>query len=271
MAAALVAGVFVAVESTRRDWSGFWRPAVVILVVTAIFGVLLGQSLLRTRRGQRLLTNKERRLHQKYSGDLHAGRRWLPFYYRGEDISTYIPQILYVIESERRFDSVHDALAFVKYHSRDSTKINAHELNKFNAVAAQANLVVVSSTNEAGQPTSRIMNFVKTEKPGVWYVTTAPDGPKAHEFDRGQIALITPPSETGATISSNRVHIKRADETFLDIADLYRAQVPGYVDGMTEAEQRIELVYELTLQSAKVDTWLEHDLVVFCEPGEVSR
>jgi hypothetical protein len=61
-----------------------------------------------------------------------------------------------------------------------------------------------------------------------------------------------------------------AGTTFAGVADLYRTQVPGYVDGMTDAEQERELVYELTLQSAKVETWLERDVVVFGQPDELS-
>ena len=78
------------------------------------------------------------------------------------------------------------------------------------------------------------MRFVKADRPGVWYVTTAPEGPKVHELDRGRVALLTSPTPAGATISSNRVQISRAPHPFPAVADLYRAQVPGYMDGMTD-------------------------------------
>ena len=39
------------------------------------------------------------------------------------------------------------------------------------------------------------------------------------------------------------------------------------MDGMTEDEQERELVYELTLRSARVETWLRRDEVAFDEPG----
>jgi hypothetical protein len=107
------------------------------------------------------------------------------------------------------------------------------------------------------------MRFVKSDRPGVWYVTTAPTGLKVHEFDRGLVAMLTAPTASGATISSNRVRIQRAPVAFPAVADLYRSQVPGYVDGMTEDEQDRELVYELAMQSAKVDDWLEHEVVGF--------
>ena len=107
------------------------------------------------------------------------------------------------------------------------------------------------------------MRYVRSERPGLWYVTSAPDTPKVHEFDRGTIALITAPTDSGATISSNQVTVQRADKTFLDVAPLYREQVPRYLDGMSEDDQACEVVYEVRIHSAKVDSWVDHDLVVF--------
>jgi len=243
-----------------------WNLALPAVALGAFLGVLLGQQLWETKHGRRLLANKERRLRRRYSGDLHAGRRWLPFYYRGEEISAYVPQILYFIESEQRFDSVEAALAFAKDNRRVSTTFAARALEMFDTVAAETNLVVLSSTDETGRPSSRVMRFVKTDQSGVWYVTMAPEGPKVHELDLGRVALVTPPTESGATISSNRVRIERAGVTFPAVAELYRDQVPGYVDGMTEEQQERELVFRLVLLSARVDTWLDHDVVEFERP-----
>ncbi|MGV0797414.1 hypothetical protein ABQF26_10640 [Mycolicibacterium elephantis] len=266
---AVMTAVCIGVGSTLRYVTDPWRMALVIFVVGAVFGALAGAGWLRTPVGKRLLANKERRLNQKYSGDLHAGRRWLQFYYRGEDISVYIGQILYVIESEQRFESVDDALAFVKAHRRENPRFRERGLELFNAVAAQTNLVVISSTAGTGNVSSRFMRFVTTDRPGLWYVTTSPDSPKVQEFDLERVALITSPTESGATISSNRVRVRRSDQPFVAVAELYHSQSPGYLDGMTEEDQRRELVYELTLESAKVDTWVDHELVVFDAPDEV--
>lgn len=264
--ACLVAAVFIADASTRSDWLDQWRPRVLLMVIGALAGALLGYGLLRTRPGRWLLARKTVRLNRKHSGDLHAGRRWMQFFYRDEDISPYVPQILYVLQSEHRFDSVGAALEFVKRQRHENTQAQAHALRQFNDVAARTNLIVLSSVNAQGRPSSRVMRFVKTDRPGVWYATTAPNAPKVPEFDEGRVALLTVPTEEGASISSNRVRIRRADKTFMDIADLYRSQAPGYLDGMTEEDQRLELVYELTLLSAKVDSWVSHDLVSLREP-----
>lgn len=271
---ALVVGVIVtvvvfAVGSSSRDWTTLWHQSLGGFVVGTIAGVLVGQGWLHTRLGERVLDKKELQLNQKYSGDLHAGRRWQQFYYQGEDISTYIPQILYLIESEHRFDSVDEALAFARLHTRESASFRARGLELYREVVAQTDLLVISSADGAGRPSSRFMRFVTTDRPGVWYVTSAPDAPKVHEFDHSPIAVITVPTDNGATISSNRVVMRRADRSFPEIADLYRAQVPRYLEGMTQEDQACELVYELTLESAKVDTWTDHELVVFDhEPAE---
>ena len=104
--AAAGAGIFLVVNSTLPDRPGWWRLMLVNIVLGAILGVQLGQSLLRTPWGRRLLAKKEGRLRAEYTSELHAGRRWQSFYYQDEDISAYVPQILYFIEGEQRFDSV---------------------------------------------------------------------------------------------------------------------------------------------------------------------
>lgn len=264
---ALVAGlVHRAVVLTMPDEREWGLPVGTAGVVAGLLAVPLGQGLLRSRAGRRLLDRKESRLRDKYSQDLHAGRRWLRFYHRGEDISPYVPQILYFLEADPRFDTVDAALAFVKEHRRESplnAAFAAQALQHFDDVAAQTNQLVLSSSDDAGTPSSRVMRFVKTDRPGVWYVTTAPEGPKVPELDRGRVAVLTSPTPAGATISSNRVRIRRAGHPFPAVAELYRAQVPDYMDGMTDEEKDRELVYELTLLSARVETWLRHDVVDF--------
>jgi hypothetical protein len=266
--ACLVTGVFILILSMDFSWLASWRVPILVAIFSILVGPLLAQSMLRTRPGQRLLARNELWLDRKYTGDLHAGRKWMQFYYRGEDISYYVPQILYVLEGEHRFESVHAALEFVRRHDQENPQARAHGLEQFNAVAAQTNLVVLSSVDAHGQPSSRIMRFVTTSRPGVWYLTSAPDTPKIHELDSGRVALVTVPTEDGATISSNNVRIRRTDKAFTDIADLYRAQAPGYLDGMTDEDQRLEVVYELTLHSAVVDSWVGYDLVTLREPSE---
>jgi general stress protein 26 len=73
----------------------------------------------------------------------------------------------------------------VKQHHHENPQDQAHALRQFNAVAAQTNLMVLSSVDAEGQPSSRVMRFVKTDRPGVWYAATAPDSPKVHEVNEG--------------------------------------------------------------------------------------
>ena len=261
--AAVGAGLFLLVNGKLSDQPGWQGRMLLDIVLGTIIGVQLGLLVLRTPWGHRLIDRKQARLYSKYASELHAGRRWQHFYFRDEDISAYIPQILHYLEGDQRFDSVEAALAFAKRNRHTATPFAARALSTFNKVAAQTNLVVISSADKSGTPTSRLMRFAKSDRPGVWYVTAAPEGRRVHEFQQGRIALITPPTESGGTISSNRVQIKPAPFGFPEIADLYRAQVPGYVDRLTEEDQQRDLVYEITLESAKVDTWLEHDVVDF--------
>ncbi|SEI80910.1 hypothetical protein [Demequina mangrovi] len=240
-----------------------WVVFVASILIAAALGSMVGHDLLGRAWGRRLVAGKERALLRKYAGDLHSGRRWLHFYYRDEDISAYIPQILTFLETGR-CGSVGDALALAQESAREKGSLfaeRAHAL--FAEVAGQTNTVIVSNATEAGEPSSRIMRFVRTERPGVWYVTTAPQGVTPTEYAPGQVALVTSPTPDGATITSTDVRIRRAGIPFSDVAALYDAQVPGYTDGMTEDEQSYELVFELTMRSAKVDTWLEHAMVHF--------
>jgi hypothetical protein len=252
--------------ASMPDERGWQLPVGVVALMAGLLGVPLGQALLRTPAGRRVLSRKESRLRSAYATDLHAGRRWLRFYHRDEDISGYVPQVLHFLETDPRFDSVDAALDFVKEQHRESpahAAFTARALAYFEEVASQTNELVLSSADGAGRPSSRAMRFVKADRPGVWYVTTAPEGPKVPELDLGRVAVLTTPTPTGATISSNRVQILRAPQPFPAVTDLYRAQVPGYLDGMTEEEQQRELVYELTLLSARVESWLRQEVVDF--------
>lgn len=261
-ALALTAVLFLT-HVTFDDARGRGPLLLVGFLAGAVLGLLVGLGFLSTRPGKRLLNDHSAKLRVKYSGDLHAGRRWSQFYYKREDISPFIPQILYSIESERRFSSIDEALAFVKSHAHERTAFLERGLRLFDELAAQTNLAVVSSADAEGRPSSRYMRFVTTERPGIWYVTSAPDAPKAHEFEHGSVAIMTIPDGAGGTISSNRVTIRRADVTFPQIAHLYEQQAPRYLDGMSDEDQAREAVYELTFESARVDSWTDHELAVF--------
>jgi hypothetical protein len=270
--AIVVDGAFVTVERVLIGDFGVWRGTFAVFVFGGIFGGLLGHFLLSTAPGRRRLASKEARLALKYGADLSAGRRWLEFYYEGEDISPYIPEILHSIENEHRFDSVREALEAVKqwHYELDNARSRARALEVFTEAADQTNVVTIASVDAAGRPSARVMNYVTSDQVDLWYLTTAPDSPKVAELDRGAIALVTAQTRSGATISSNQLQLKRSDRRFLSVAQLYRDQVPGYVEHMSDDEQQHELVYELRLHSAKIETWTERNVVVFSEPDDSS-
>ncbi|GAA4191993.1 hypothetical protein GCM10022288_23620 [Gryllotalpicola kribbensis] len=242
----------------------FWDNDWLALVIGAVIGWLLGELWFRSASGRRVLTGKDARLNQKYSGDLHAGRRWQQFFYRGEEISALIPRALYTLESHpNEYESLDAVLAEVRATRYENPRFRARGQELFNSLTDATDLVILSTVDEFGRPSSRFMRFVTTERPGVWYVTSAPEAPKIPEFDRGQAALLTVPTENGATISSNRVHVRRASKGFAEIADFYRAQVPRYLDGMTSEDQAREIVYEVIIESARVSSWEYNEPVLF--------
>lgn len=244
-----------------------WPPlAIAVVVLSIVVGVQLGRQLLGTRVGAKVMGSRERQLRKRYAEELNTGRRWTQFYYKGEDIAPYVPQILYFLESDPRFSTIDEALAFAKETRRVDGLLAVQAAKQFAKVAESTNLLVISSVGEDGTPSSRLMQFARSGRPGVWYIATTPDRPKVREFDEGRVALVTLPTPAGGTINSNRVGIARAPFTLDKVADLFEQQIPGYLDGVTEDEQRRELVYELTLQSARVDTWLDLEEVVFFEP-----
>lgn len=264
--AIVVAALFFVVFRGVLDRLGWWLPSLVAVALSLVVGVRLGQKWLGSRRGRALLAKNSIRAREKYAADLEAGYRWLEFYYRGEDISPYVPQVLYFLEADQRFDSVDDALDFARQSRRANPLIAAQGLKEFTSVAASTNLAVISTITKQGAPSSRIMSFVRSSQPGLWYITTPPDRPKGWEFDRGRVAVVTLPGPSGASINSNRVGIARSKLSMVDVAPLFEAQVPGYLEIMSAEDQERELVYELRFRSARVNTWLDRELVEFAEP-----
>jgi hypothetical protein len=269
--AAVVAAAAAWLQGSFNDaLPALWRETWPVLLIGAVLGWLAGSVWLRSPAGARLLDAHRQRLLTTYSGDLHAGRRWQQFFYKGEEISALIPLILYTLEStgggrggDADAASLDDVIAQVRATRVENPRFRARGLEIFNSLAAATDLVLLSTTDENGRPSSRYMRFVRSERPGVWYVTSAPEAPKIPEFDLGRASLVTIPDELGATISSNRVRLRRAGKSFLDVAELYRAQVPRYLDGMTDEDQAAEVVYELVIESARVSSWEYNEPVVF--------
>lgn len=241
-----------------------WEPlAIVVIALCVLLGVAVTRGLLRTPPGKALVEHNEHKLRERYADELNSGQRWTQFYFNGEDIAPYVSQVLYLLESDRRFTSVEEALAFAKASRRANPHFAERAQKRFELVAADTNLLVLSTIDAAGRPASRLMRFVKTSTPGVWYFSTTPFGSKIHEFDGSGVAIVTVPTSYGSAITTNRVTIRRAPVSFADVAELFESQIPGYYEGMTDVEIDRELVYELTLNTARVDTWLDHEVVEF--------
>lgn len=271
LAFAVLGGLaYASVRGFLHDaWPRLWQEIWPVLIVAAVLGWLAGSVWLRSSSGQRLLARKDRLLNERHSGDLYAGRRWQQFYYKGEEISAYVPQILFTLDSGDGIGTVDEVLARVRETRLGNPRLQARGREIFASIASAADLLVLATSDELGRPSSRFMRFVTSERPGVWYVTSAPGTPKIPEFDRGDASVITVPDESGATISSNRVRLRRAGKSFAEVAELYRAQVPRYLDGMTPDDQALEAVYELVIDSARVSSWEFNEPVVFEHDAEL--
>ncbi len=183
-------GVIEVARMLMNHESGWVVPTILNAIFAAFLGSEVTQHLLRTRLGQRWIARFERRQRERFSAELHAGRRWLEFYYKRENIGPYVPQVLLFLR-EGRFDSVAEAVDFARSSRRESPLAEARALERFQTIAHEATGLVVSSTDREGQPSSRVMRFVTTERPGVWLITTAPYAPKVPELELGRIAIET--------------------------------------------------------------------------------
>lgn len=234
---------------------------VIIIWITAYFWIKLENTFLF----KQYFRYKENKIYRRYAGELHAGRRWIQFYYKGRDIGPLIPQILYYVDSEKIFKSIDEAINHIE---QSITKYEQVGVNRFQYLAKMINWVIVSSISEENHPSSRVMRFVKVpDKPNVWLMASPPDTPKVREWDNSKVAIFTPPLDNGMTISSNNVTIKQMEYHLSDVSDLFKEQVRGFLDGMTDEELATELIFEMTIHSARLDTWSEHSVAIFDENG----
>ena len=178
-------------------WSG------TVAVMAGLLGIPCGAGPATHEGGPaRCWPGRRARLRDKYSEDLHSGRRWLQFYYRGEDISAYVPQILYFLEADPRFDTVDAALAFVKETAprqprtrrvrrpgpARSSRRSPHRPTSWSSRARD-------ETGAAVEPG----HAVRQGRTGPASGTSRPHrrAPKVPEFDRGRVALLTSPTPAG--------------------------------------------------------------------------
>ncbi|WP_241810550.1 pyridoxamine 5'-phosphate oxidase family protein [Latilactobacillus curvatus] len=137
-------------------------------------------------------------------------------------------------------------------------------MRKFQKFVNQTNEMMLSTSDENGQPSSRQMRFiVLDDAPNIWYFGTAPDTPKIEELDRGLAAIHTMPTSEGMTIASSRLRVYRAQYKLDELADYYNAQVPGFMDSLSAEDREREIIYAIELKSARLDSWTQHEEVTF--------
>ena len=184
---------------------------------------------------------RRRRLLLEYTSELHAGRRWLPFYYQDEDISAYVPQILYFIDGEQRFDSVHAALAFAKENPHDSNPVrpsSTGDVRQGRGADQPGRRLERRRSRHAVEPGDALRQVGPTRR------LVRDDGAEGKQGPRVR------PRSDRADDGTDGARARRSGATgsrsggqqfsFPEVADLYRAQVPGYVDRLTDDEQQRE-------------------------------
>ncbi|WP_409021870.1 pyridoxamine 5'-phosphate oxidase family protein [Dellaglioa sp. P0083] len=236
---------------------------VLVAAILFLFTSYFWQIMLKHWPLKHLISWYKIKLRVTYAGPLLASKRWLQFYYKDRDISPYIPQILYYLQNESKLKTVDEVLAFIDEGT--PSDVEEHNvLDKFRRFIGETNQMVLSTASADGMPASRQMRFiVSPDKSNVWYFGSAPETPKIAELDLGKAAINTIPTSTGMTIASNRLSVKRSKYKLEDLAELYRAQVPGFMDGLLEEDIENEIIYEIVIKSARLDTWTQHDQVKF--------
>lgn len=236
---------------------------VLVAAILFLFTSYFWQIMLKHWPLKHLISWYKTKLRVTYAGPLLASKRWLQFYYKDRDISPYIPQILYYLQNESKLKTVDEVLAFIDEGA--PSEVEEHNvLDKFRRFIGETNQMVLSTASADGMPASRQMRFiVSPDKSNVWYFGSAPETPKIAELDLGKAAINTIPTSTGMTIASNRLSVKRSKYKLADLAELYRVQVPGFMDGLLEEDIEDEIIYEIVIKSARLDTWTQHDQVKF--------
>lgn len=211
---------------------------------------------------KRLLLVKKQRLRTQNAGALLAAKRWLQFYYHDRDIAPLIGEILFYLELHDWQPTIEAAITAIDHQK---TAVNwQQDRQKLAYAIAQTNQMILSTVNPQGGPASRQMRFITLPgAPEVWYFGTAPQTPKINDLALGQAAVHTLPTVHGMTIASNRLTVKRSAYQLAELAEYYRQQVPGFMDGLTPEDQAKELIYEVHLQSARLDTWAQHEQLSF--------
>ena len=195
---------------------------------------------------------------------LNTGRRWEQFYYKGEDIAPYVPQILYFLESDQRFTTIDEALAFAKANRRSNPRRRHAGSQGVRRGGNASNLLVISSVDSSGRPVEpphalRQVGHVR----GSGTCRPHPTDPRFASSTRAGSRSLRSQRRTvrASTAIASTSRGRRSDSARSPIC--FEEQVPGYLDTVTEADLERELVYELTLRSARVDTWMGHDQVDF--------
>lgn len=85
---------------------------------------------------------------------------------------------LYFLQTKPQFTSIDEVIAHIDKKNANP-HIHQNDLRKFQKFVNQTNEMMLSTSDENGQPSSRKMRFiVLDDAPNIWYFGTAPDTPR---------------------------------------------------------------------------------------------
>ncbi|CAK8054717.1 pyridoxamine 5'-phosphate oxidase family protein [Eupransor demetentiae] len=127
-------------------------------------------------------------------------------------------------------------------------------------IQAAKGLVVVS-TAENNQPSSRIMGFAADpDHPNHWYLVSQPDTAKIKQLaSNDKVAILTPLNENGARIESNQATMQPSEKKWADVASYFKAPIFSKMHPHPEQE----VLLELTIKSARLASFAGQENVTF--------
>lgn len=121
--------------------------------------------------------------------------------------------------------------------------------------------LVIVSTAEDNQPSSRIMGFAPDpQQPNIWYLISQPDATKVKQLDQNdKVAIWTILNENGARVESNKATMKRSHKQWADVAGYFKEPVFNRMHPHPEQE----VLFELTIYSARLASYAGQKNVTF--------
>lgn len=133
----------------------------------------------------------------------------------------------------------------------------------FEEYAKAANGLIYVATEQAGQPSLRIMGFgIDPKQPNHWYLVSQPDTKKMADLkqnDKVAIMTVMNMAEGGKRVESNNATMAPSEKTWADVKDCFTN--PVFHKNHPHPEE--EVLLELTIHSARLAAFAGDETVSF--------